>query len=361
MESLLNSFPSGASPSASLSVPAAETGEKESKRSPGAMRPLAAEAPLARPLYLRLSVTERCNLHCLYCRPGKGDDSGGEENPALSDGEILSLLAQVKASLPVHKIRLTGGDPLVRPGLPRLVGKIRMLLPHAELALTTNGLLLSKQAVALKENGLDSMNVSLDTLDEERFEAVSGVGGLSNVIGGIRAARAAGFEKIKLNTVLLRSVNGDRLPDLARFANDAGCELRMIELMPIGVASGQFGKEFFPAEEALSSLRSEFGEPVPLGSGGTSTRYLFPAGGRNILIGVIPTISAPFCDGCDRLRIDSRGWLYPCLHDYQGVDLMELSRRESPEKVREWIRRVHDEKKRPVLDWTSRTMIRIGG
>lgn len=313
-----------------------------------------------RPLYLRLSVTEQCNLQCLYCRPAQDNGTAGYRR-ALSDEELIFLLGIVKDALPIYKLRLTGGDPLVRPGLPGLVKKIRSLLPHVELAATTNGLLLSRSARLLKESGLDSLNISLDTIDEGDFERVSGVRGLSRALSGIREARASGFGKIKLNTVLLRSVNGDSLPDLAMMAQEFDCELRLIELMPIGVASRHFESEFVSAEEALLKLRAVFGEPVPLGIRGTSTRYLFTSGGKEFFIGMIPTISSPFCDGCDRLRIDSQGWIYPCLHDYQGLDLMDLSRREDPVSLKDRIRRLHEDRKLPILDWTSRTMIRIGG
>ncbi|MHB8421293.1 MAG: GTP 3',8-cyclase MoaA [Leptospirales bacterium] len=313
-----------------------------------------------RPLYLRLSVTEQCNLQCLYCRPAHDSGSAGYRR-ALSDEDLISVLGVVKDALPIYKLRLTGGDPLVRPGLPGLVKKIRSLLPHVELAATTNGLLLSRSARLLKESGLDSLNISLDTIDEGDFERVSGVRGLSRVLDGIREARASGFGKIKLNTVLLRSVNGDCLPDLAMMAQKSGCELRLIELMPIGVASRHFESEFVSAAEALIKLRAVFGEPVPLGIKGTSTRYLFNSGGKAFYVGVIPTISSPFCDGCDRLRIDSKGWIYPCLHDYQGMDLMDLYRREGPVCLKDRIRRLHEDRKLPILDWTSQTMIRIGG
>lgn len=315
-----------------------------------------------RPLYLRLSVTDRCNLRCGYCRPGKGGDPV-DGTGLLSDEEILALLSLVKASLPLYKVRLTGGDPLVRPDLAGLVKKIRLELPMVELGATTNGLLLSRQADALKRAGLDSLNISLDTADAGKFFEISGRDAWSEVNEGIRAAKKAGFRKIKLNAVLLRSINGDNLPGLVRFANDVDCELRLIELMPIGVAAQLFQAEFLSAHEALSILRTHFGDPVPLGLSGTATRYLYSHSGRQIVLGVIQTLSAPFCSTCDRLRIDSRGWLYPCLHDYQGVNLQMLSKSGKIDQAKHAIREAHGKpgEKQPALDWTSRPMIHIGG
>ncbi|MHB1287602.1 MAG: GTP 3',8-cyclase MoaA [Leptospirales bacterium] len=263
--------------------------------------------------------------------------------------------------MPIYKLRLTGGDPLLRPGLPILVKKIRETLPKVELAATTNGILLSRHANALRDSGLDSLNISLDTVDGNNFEKASGVHGLVKVLKGIRAAREAGFDKIKLNAVLLRSINGDGLPELARAAQGFGCELRLIELMPIGVASQYFDSEFISSDEALLKLREAFGDPVPLGARGTSIRYLFRSGGKDFFIGVIPTISSPFCEGCDRLRIDSDGMLYPCLHDYQGLNLMEYLRQEGPVTLKHRIRQMHEERKLPNQKWTSQTMITIGG
>lgn len=315
---------------------------------------------LPRPLYLRLSVTDRCNLRCLYCRPDQGEDNAMHPTH-LSDGDLLELVETVNDAVPIYKLRLTGGDPLIRPSLHEFVGGVRSLLPKAEIALTTNGLLLSRQVESLKNSGLDTMNISLDTTEPGAFEKIAKVNALDDVLEGIWAAKKAGFKSLKLNTVLLRHFNGKFLHELVEFATDIGCELRFIELMPIGVASGYFESEFLSGDEALSSLRSHFGEPIPLGLKGTASRYLFQFRGKKIVIGFITTISEPFCGECDRLRIDSRGWLFPCLHDYDGLDLLSLCRTGCREQAVRLIRQAHAEKKTPIREWTSQQMVRIGG
>ncbi len=316
--------------------------------------------PPFRKLYLRVSVTDRCNLRCLYCRTGNGRNFV-ERDHLLSDEDILELVRLVKEALPIYKLRVTGGDPLVRPNLSRLIGRLRVLLPNVELAITTNGLLLSRLAKDLKKAGLDSINVSLDTLNPLDFGTITGVGALSEVQEGILAAKSSGFKKIKLNAVLLRSFNGDSLSELALFSNALGCELRMIELMPIGIARNHFEQEFMSGNEALEKLSEHFGSPVHLGLSGTARRYLFSCEGRRIPIGIITTISEPFCTRCDRLRLDARGWLYPCLHDYEGIDLLMLLKNEKRDLVKQRIRAAHSDKKNPVLEWTSLQMVRIGG
>ena len=311
------------------------------------------------PLYLRLSVTERCNLRCAYCRPQTGE-KGMMRGSTLSDAEILGLLDLVGSALPIDKLRITGGDPLLRPRLPVLVKKIRRRFPSTLLVATTNGLLLGRQAEELRSAGLDSLNVSLDTLDPRVFARLCGIDGLQSVLQGLKSARRAGFGKIRINTVLLRSANGGTLHDLFRFAGNEDFELRLIELMPIGVAAEIFDQEFFSAGEALEMLSLRFGVPRSLGLSGTAERYLFPNGQ---VLGLIRTQSAPFCASCNRLRLDSRGWLYPCLHDYEGIDLFALWRSGRPDEAISEIRRAHGTPgdKRPIKDWTSRPMIRIGG
>lgn len=313
------------------------------------------------PLYLRLSVTDRCNLRCLYCRPDKAEDTLARHPSQLSAEDLLDLVELVNTAVPIYKLRLTGGDPLVRPDLDKFIRKVRKLLPDAEIALTTNGLLLSRQVKALKEAGLDTMNISLDATEFGMFEKISKVNAFDDVLEGILAAKKSGFKSLKLNTVLLRQFNGQSLHELVEFAADLNCELRFIELMPIGVASDYFKSEFLPANEAMEILQPHFGDPIPLGLKGTASRYLFQFRGKKTVVGFITTISEPFCGTCDRLRIDSRGWLFPCLHDYDGLDLLTLCRTAEREQAVRLIQSVHAEKKSPVQEWTSQQMVRIGG
>ena len=269
------------------------------------------------PVYLRLSVTDRCNLRCRYCRT----DGQTATAPGLPDEAILRILRAMARLAPVRKVRLTGGEPLLRAGLPALVRKLRGLLPSAELAMTTNGTLLPASAAALREQGLDSVNISLDTTHPASFAHLTRGGRLASVLAGVEAARRAGFERLKLNAVLLRSLRGERLAELVRFAARCGCELRFLELMPIGAAATLYHREHLGADEALAELRQAFGRPAQLPGSSNARRYRFHVGGEAVAVGLIAPVSHPFCAGCDRLRLDAHGRLYPCLRSTEAWEL----------------------------------------
>jgi cyclic pyranopterin phosphate synthase len=268
-------------------------------------------------VYLRLSVTDRCNLRCRYCRP----DGQAATAPGLPDETMLGIVSAMARLVPVRKVRLTGGEPLLRAGLSDLVRKLRRLLPNAELAMTTNGTLLRAAAATLRDHGLDTVNISLDTTDPRHFARLTSGGRLDAVLAGVEAARRAGFGRLKLNAVLLRSLRGERLCELVRFAAHCGCELRFLELMPIGTAAQIDARERLGADETLAALRQVFGHPAPLPSSSNSRRYRFHVDGVAVTIGLIAPVSHPFCAGCDRLRLDARGRLYPCLRSTEAWDL----------------------------------------
>jgi GTP 3',8-cyclase len=270
------------------------------------------------PVYLRLSVTDRCNLRCRYCRT----DAQAAPAPGLPDERLLRIVSAMARLAPIRKVRFTGGEPLLRVGLPALVGKLRRLLPSAELAMTTNGTLLPAAALALRDHGLDAVTISLDTTDPAYFARLTGGGRLDSVLAGVEAARRAGFDRLKLNAVLLRSGRGERLLELVRFAARCGCELRFLELMPIGAGAQIFARERLAADEALAELRQAFGRPAELASSGNSRRYRFAADGVAVAVGLVAPVSHPFCTGCDRLRLDAHGRLYPCL---RSADAWELT------------------------------------
>ncbi len=316
--------------------------------------------PVRRPSYLRLSVTDRCNLRCAYCRPPE-TTSDQPSDACASSAELMELVARVDRACPLSKLRLTGGEPLLRADLPELVHGLRRLLPNAQMALTTNGSLLPKLAGPLRAAGIGSVNVSLDTLDPIVFATLTRGGRLDATLRGIEAAQAAGFARLKLNTVLIRRVNGDRLGALVRWAVQHACEIRFIELMPCGPGAALFTTDHLSADDALTRLQSEFEYLGECGREGTSQRYAFSVDGRPVRIGMIAPVSHPFCGDCNRLRLDARGRLISCLRRQDGENLLELLRRGAHEFVAERIEACLDAKTVPGDIWPDRQMVLVGG
>ena len=213
------------------------------------------------------------------------------------------------------KVRLTGGEPLVRRGIDELVRRLRGIEGVEELAMTTNGTRLTEYAEALKEAGLDRLNVSLDTLDPEKFRRITRIGELRDTLDGLDAARRAGFERIKLNTVLMGGVNDDEIAEIAALAKDGAFDVRFIELMPIGECTDWDRRRFLPAERVLEYLPK--GERVP--SDGVAELWR-PAGFRGT-VGLIRPLSHRFCADCDRIRVTADGCLKPCLHSAREIPL----------------------------------------
>jgi GTP 3',8-cyclase len=313
-----------------------------------------------RPVYLRLSVTDRCNLRCRYCRPALAGAKSAATAVATDD-ELLGLIDILHGEFPVYKIRITGGEPLLRPGLPGLIEKIHGRMPDAELAMTTNAVLLKQHAVAVRRAGVDFINTSLDTLSAELCEELTRGGDVRTIVEGIRAARAAGFPLIRINTVLMRTYNGDSLPSLVRFAAELGCEIRFIELMPFGEGAAIYDREFLSADGAMQSLEEEFTNLGPLPGSSTAKRYRLLVDGREQAIGFITTVSHPFCDGCDRTRLDSRGRIYACLRTVHGVDLLSPYRAGRIDVVQSLIRGEVPNKTIPAGLWPAHNMVSIGG
>ena len=263
--------------------------------------------------YLRLSVTDLCNCRCVYCMGENGV-------PRLPHSAILSFeeieeIIRAAVSLSVTKVRLTGGEPLVRRGIDELVRRLRGIEGVEELAMTTNGARLAEYAEALKEAGLDRLNVSLDTLDPEKFRRITRIGELRDTLDGLDAARRAGFERIKLNTVLMGGVNDDEIAEIAALAKDGAFDVRFIELMPIGECTDWDRRRFLPAERVLEYLPK--GERVP--SDGVAELWR-PAGFRGT-VGLIRPLSHRFCADCDRIRVTADGCLKPCLHSAREIPL----------------------------------------
>ena len=275
---------------------------------------------LGRPLCsLRLSVTDRCNLRCSYCMPE-------EEYVWLPRADILSFeelvrLAGVFGALGVEKLRLTGGEPLLRRDLAGLVSLLRSQAGLPDIALTTNGVLLADQAVALAAAGLARVTISLDTLRPERFKLLTRRDEHARVLAGIEAARAAGFRGTKLNTVVLRGVNDDELVELLEFGRARELEVRFIEYMDVGGATGWNAETVVSRAEMLARLAARFGriEPDPLDDPTAPAERFRLTDGTPF--GIIASTTAPFCAACDRSRLTADGLWYTCLYAPTGTDL----------------------------------------
>ncbi len=265
--------------------------------------------------YLRLSVTELCNLRCIYCMPPEGVCK--REHGDICSLEELAEMAEAFTALGIRKIRLTGGEPLVRRGVLSLVEQLAVLKSAGlqELCMTTNGQLLKDCAAALRAAGLDRLNISLDTLRPERYRMLTRGGELDRVLEGIAAAEAAGFERISLNAVLLKDVNEDELRELALLAREHPWSVRFIERMPIGPGAGL---AFLPASRVLACVP----ELEPVDSGGVARLFHAPGWAGNV--GLITPISGCFCARCDRVRLTADGKLKLCLHAAEEIPLRGL-------------------------------------
>jgi cyclic pyranopterin phosphate synthase len=302
---------------------------------------------LGRPLRdLRLSVIDACNFRCPYCMPADRipDDHGLDAASRLSFDEMETLVRGF-ARLGTHKLRITGGEPLLRKRLPELIARLAKIEGIDDLALTTNGSLLAPHANALREAGLHRLTVSLDALDPERFAAMSGGRGkLADVLAGLAAARAAGFERIKLNCVVQRGVNEDQVLPLAAFAREHGHVLRFIEYMDVGTCNGWRMEDVVPSAQLRDQLHARWPlRPLdPQYRGEVAARYAYADGGGEI--GFVGSVTAPFCGDCHRARVSADGTLYTCLFAAEGRSLREALRQGEDALVEEvaqvWSRRV---------------------
>ena len=274
---------------------------------------------------LRISVTDRCNIRCFYCMPN-------ENVQFLPRGDILSFeeierLVRVMARLGVNKVRLTGGEPLVRSGLPRLVARLAAIEGIRDIALTTNGILLEEQAQALKDAGLSRINISLDSLSEETFRRIARRDGLDRVLGGIHAAKRVGFEKIRLNAVAIKGITEPEIVPLTLFAREQGMEMRFIEFMPLDAENQWQHDQVLSGEEIRRQIEEAIAPLEPAARPDPSqpaTDFRFTDGGGTI--GFINPVTQPFCEDCNRLRVTAEGKLRNCLFSIVEWDARELLR-----------------------------------
>jgi cyclic pyranopterin phosphate synthase len=284
---------------------------------------------LQRPLRdLRISVTDRCNFRCVYCMP---KEVFGPNHPFLPHAEVLTFeeiarLARIFASLGVKKIRLTGGEPLVRRDLPLLVSMLAQI-PNVDLTMTTNGSLLARHAQALKDAGLKRITVSLDSLDDAIFKAMNDVDfPVAKVLEGMDAAQKVGLEPIKVNMVVKRGLNESSILPMARFFREKGYILRFIEYMDVGSTNGWRMDDVVSAKEIIEIINAELPlEPLdPNYKGEVAERWRYKDGSGEI--GVIASVTQPFCRDCNRARLSAEGKLYTCLFGIKGHDLKSLLR-----------------------------------
>lgn len=279
---------------------------------------------LGRPLRnLRISVTDRCNLRCRYCMPEA--EYVWLPRQSILTFEEIGRVAGIFAGLGVTKVRLTGGEPLLRHDLPTLVALLSRHDAIGDLALTTNGVLLERQAASLRAAGLGRVTVSLDTLRPERMQEFARSPRHADVVAGIDAVRAAGFPSLKLNTVVIRGYNEDEVLDVMEFARGRGVEPRFIEYMDVGGATGWSMDQVVSQREILQLVERRYGAVEPLGEGlwAPAERFALADG---TVFGVIASTTAPFCRTCDRARLTADGTFLLCLYGESGLDLRQLLR-----------------------------------
>jgi cyclic pyranopterin phosphate synthase len=269
--------------------------------------------------YLRISVTDRCNLRCVYCMPEAG--LPWIPKPDILSFEEIEAIVRAAAKVGVRSVRLTGGEPLIRRDLDRLVSKLAAIPGIADIALSTNGLLLGQQAQALRDAGLTRANISLDTLREDRFTAIARRPGLEKVLDGIDAAIAVGLSPIKINTVVMRGSNDDELEDFAKLTRERAVHVRFIEVMPVEENVGLQRDAWVSSDEVLERLRA-LGElhPVPNPHGNGPART-FAYDGAPGSVGVISPLAHDYCETCNRVRLSADGRLKLCLFGDHLIDL----------------------------------------
>ncbi len=274
--------------------------------------------------YLRVSVIDKCNLRCLYCMPS-GYVSRSRASELLTNDELVEL-STIFAELGITKIRLTGGEPLLRPGLVEMVERLSRIPGVTQLAMSTNGVLLARHARALKRAGLQRVNVSLDTLSRDRFAMVTGMDQWPAVVEGILEAQAAGLQPVKVNTVLMRGVNEDEILPLVAFAVAHALELRLIEWMPTNPLVDRAREDKFLSNEVARALIERHYDLIPDDPDPHSPARSFRIDGTAARVGFISPLSNVFCAMCNRVRLKANGRIKTCLHGAEELDLKALLR-----------------------------------
>ncbi|MFJ6988607.1 MULTISPECIES: GTP 3',8-cyclase MoaA [unclassified Streptomyces] len=317
---------------------------------------------------LRVSLTDRCNLRCTYCMPEEGL-SWLAKPDLLTDDEIVRLVGIAVTSLGIEEVRFTGGEPLLRPGLVGIVERVAALAPRPQISLTTNGIGLKRTATALQAAGLDRVNVSLDTLRPDVFKTLTRRDRHHDVLDGLRAAHDAGLTPVKVNAVLMPGLNADEAPDLLAWAVEQGYELRFIEQMPLDAQHGWKREGMVTADDILTSLRTRFTlTPEGEASRGSAPAERWLVDGGPHRVGVIGSVTRPFCAACDRTRLTADGQIRTCLFAREETDLRAALRADAPDEeiARRWREAMWGKKAGAGLDdptfvQPDRPMSSIGG
>ncbi len=318
--------------------------------------------------YLRISLTPKCNFKCFYCRP-QGDCLPGDYPNPLTRWEIERIV-RVAAALGISKIRLTGGEPLLKPDLLTIIRQIARTPGISDISLTTNGFFLAAKAAALKKAGLNRVNISLDSLNDERFRRITGGGRLSKIKAGIDAATRVGLTPLKINMVVIKGVNDDEIRDFAALTRDRDIHIRFIEYMPLGDGHNQWQERYLSVKEIMEVCQSlgPLERVVEKVQGNGPARYYRLAGYRGVL-GFISPISEHFCGTCNRFRVTSDGMLKPCLFSGEELNLREAM--DDDEAIKALFSRALDIKPSPLKPpylaqhhcegVRARGMVEIGG
>ncbi|MBL1097266.1 GTP 3',8-cyclase MoaA [Streptomyces sp. 205] len=317
---------------------------------------------------LRVSLTDRCNLRCTYCMPEEGLQWLAKPD-LLTDDEIVRLIGIAVTELGVTEVRFTGGEPLLRPGLVSIVERCAALAPRPKMSLTTNGVGLERTAGALRDAGLDRVNVSLDTLRPEVFQALTRRKRHGDVLRGLEAARAAGLTPVKVNAVLMPGLNEDEAPDLLAWALEHDYELRFIEQMPLDPQHGWKRDGMITAGDILASLRTRFTlAPEDDGERGSAPAERWLVDGGPARVGVIASVTRPFCRACDRTRLTADGQVRTCLFAREESDLRGALRSGAPDeeiarlwRVAMWGKKAGSGLDDPSFLQPDRPMSAIGG
>ena len=269
--------------------------------------------------HLRVSITSACDLQCVYCRPDSLSRVVGRHD--LTNEQRVQLIRFLSDRYGLGQVRITGGEPLVHRDVVSLVGQIRQAVPTLPIALTTNARRLYQKGFELRRAGLDRLNVSLDSLDPERYRRMTGAA-IDDVLRGLESATFVGFPPPKVNAVVLQGLNDEEIVPLARWAIARSSEIRFLEAMPIGPAADLNRRAFVSAAKIRARLAERFSlEPIAGEPGDTAKRYRVTDGASTGVVGIIAPVSEPFCGGCRRMRITAEGRLFPCLLDDRSVDL----------------------------------------
>ena len=309
--------------------------------------------------YLRLSITELCNLRCRYCMPADGIEKK-EHSEMLTEDEMV-MAVEACASLGVNKLRITGGEPLVKKNVVSICERTAAVPGIKEVCITTNGVLLPKLAGDLKAAGVKRLNISLDTLDPEKYEYITRIGKLDDALKGIETAFDAGFEKIKINSVLIGGFNDDEIENFVRLTEKWPVEVRFIELMPM-YDSGDFKEASFIKNEEVLKRVPDLISLGDDGSGGVARLYRLP--GARGTVGLISPVSAHFCRTCNRIRLTADGKFKPCLHSSLEYDIRGMTKEEMTEQIKKVIMskpEKHEELSYTKRSEANRNMNRIGG